>query len=156
MINTAQGYDQTVEAGWQAFQLLNGDTASHLFTFYTTNGYATSGDNQGGYNRDVAGWVQVSTSIFPGTVFSPYSVQGGNQSLIPIQYQLSGGNWWLGVNGSWIGYYPANLFSKNGSLNNTLGTNANVIGWWGEVFDDGTLSGGRTTVSNSNPSPFSP
>ena len=100
----------------------------------------------GGYNRDVAGWVQVSTSVFPGTVFSPYSVQGGNQTLIPIQYQLYQGNWWLGVNGAWIGYYPASLFSKNGSLNNTLGNNANVIGWWGEVFDDQTEAGGRTTT----------
>ena len=34
VINTQQ-IEQTAEAGWQVFQALNGDTASHLFTYYT-------------------------------------------------------------------------------------------------------------------------
>ena len=146
MINTQQGYDQTAEAGWQVYDGLNGDTASHLFTYFTVNGYTVGGNNLGGYDRDVAGWVQYSSTIFPGTVFSPYSVRGGGQTVLGIQYQLFQGNWWLAVNGSFIGYYPASLYAINGSTNNTLGNNANYIGWWGEVFDDQTEAGGRTTT----------
>jgi hypothetical protein len=146
IINTQQGYDQTAEAGWQVFQQLNGDFASHLFTYFTVNGYTTGGDNLGGYDRDVAGWVQYSSTVFPGTVFTPYSSQGGTQTSIGIRYQLYQGNWWLAVNGAFIGYYPASLYAKNGSTNGTLGNNGTGIGWWGEVYDDGTQSGGRTTT----------
>ncbi|MCJ1376907.1 hypothetical protein MMC20_008152 [Loxospora ochrophaea] len=146
MINTQQGYDQTVEAGWQVYQQVNGDENSHLFTYFTVNGYTTGGNNLGGYNQDVTGWVQYSSSIFPGTTFSPLSVQGGTQTTIGIQYQLFEGNWWLGVLGSWAGYYPASLFTINGSLTNTLGTSATNVGWWGEVYDDQTEASGYTTT----------
>lgn len=146
MINTQQGYDQTAEAGWQVFQALNGDTGSHLFTYYTVNGYSSSGNNVGGYDQDVSGWVQYDSSVFPGTVFSPYSTLGGSQTVIGIQYQLFQGNWWLAVNGTFIGYYPASLYAINGSTNNTLGDHANYIGWWGEVYDDQTEAGGRTST----------
>src|SRR5690349_8281544 len=64
---------QTVEAGWQELQDLTGDWVPHLFTFYTTNGYSEEGDNKGGYNDDVDGWVQYDDTIFPGTTFVPYS-----------------------------------------------------------------------------------
>ncbi len=54
---------QTVEVGHQEYRDLYGDWVPHLFTYYTTNGYSSDGDNKGGYNRDVAGWVQYSGSI---------------------------------------------------------------------------------------------
>ena len=52
---------QAIEVGWQDFRNLYGDYYPHLFIFYRTAGSAT-GDNVGGYNRDVDGWVQVSAS----------------------------------------------------------------------------------------------
>ena len=145
VINTQQ-VEQTAEAGWQVFQALNGDTGSHLFTYYTVNGYTASGNNLGGYDTSVSGWVQVDGTVFPGTVFSPYSARGGGQTAIGIQYQLYQGNWWLAVNGTWIGYYPASLYAKNGTTANTLGDHATAIGWWGEVYDDQSEAGGRTTT----------
>ncbi|MCJ1327618.1 hypothetical protein MMC10_004289 [Thelotrema lepadinum] len=145
MINTQQ-VEQTAEAGWQVFQALNGDTGSHLFTYYTTNGYASSGNNVGGYDTSVTGWVQVDGTVFPGTVFSPYSSREGSQYAMGIQYQLYQGNWWLAVNGTFIGYYPASLYAKNGTTANTLGDHATDIGWWGEVYDDQSEAGGRTTT----------
>src|SRR6185369_2841619 len=92
-----EGGVQTVEAGWQVYRDLYGDWVPHLFTFYTTNGHRSNGNNIGGYNRDVDGWVQYSSSIFPGMIFTPTSTPGGSQRMIQIKYQLWEGNWWLCV-----------------------------------------------------------
>jgi hypothetical protein len=111
--NSDLGFFQTVEAGWQEFQDLTGDWVPHLFVYYTTNGYSSDGDNVGGYNTDVDGWVQVDDTIFPGSTFTPYSTRGGNQQKISIKYQLFNDNWWFNCQGRWIGYYPASLFMGN-------------------------------------------
>src|ERR1051325_1723088 len=51
-LNSDLGFLQTVEAGWQEFQDLTGDWVPHLFVYYTTNGYSSDGDNQGGYRSE--------------------------------------------------------------------------------------------------------
>jgi hypothetical protein len=107
----------------------------HLFTFYTTNGYGDSGDNKGGYNQDVDGWVQHDGSIYPGATSSPNSTPGGAQYILQIKYQLFENNWWFRCNGKWIGYYPVHLFMGNQSVFSTLGDHASVIGFWGEIGD---------------------
>jgi neprosin-like protein len=76
--------NQTVESGWQEFRDLYGDWVPHLFVYYTTNGYSANGDNIGGYNQDVDGWIQYSSSIYPGAVSSPNSVRGGDQYVMFI------------------------------------------------------------------------
>jgi len=56
LINTRAGpmlLPQTVEAGWINFP--SQIQKPHLFTFFTTNGYWYLGDNQGGWNTEVAG-----------------------------------------------------------------------------------------------------
>src|SRR5205814_10051110 len=121
---------QTVEAGWQEYRDLYGDWVPHLFTYYTTNNYTDDGDNKGGYNRDVDGWVQYSGSIFPGTIFTPTSTRGGAQYMIQVKYQLYQGNWWLCCNGSWVGYYPASLFNTSG-----LRSQPDEIAFYGEIVD---------------------
>src|SRR5882762_855646 len=83
--NSDLGFLQTVEAGWQEYQDLTGDWVPHLFVYYTTNGYSEDGDNEGGYNRDVDGWVQYSDAIYPGAIFSPTSVRGGAQYMIQVK-----------------------------------------------------------------------
>jgi hypothetical protein len=142
-----QNYDrpllQSLEAGWTVDYSLNGDWLPHLFTYYTTNGYTDDDDNIGGYNSDVDGWVQVSSSIYPGTLLSaPYSSQGGAQNGFSIRYLLDyeENNWWFWVQGAgqgeWIGYYPAWLFfgAPGESLFSTLGAVAEWVGFWGEVY----------------------
>ena len=86
---------QTVEAGHQEYRDLYGDWVPHLFVFYTTNGYTESGDNKGGYNQDVDGWVQYSSTVYPGALSSPVSVFGGAQYVMGLKWQLWQGNWWL-------------------------------------------------------------
>jgi hypothetical protein len=121
---------QTVEVGNTVYRNLNGDWEPHLFTYYTTNGYIQSGDYLGGYNQHVDGWVQYSGSIYPGALSRPLSQLGGPQYTTKLKVQLTGGNWWVRVNGIWMGYYPAGLFSSTG-----LRFEASLVDWGGEVFD---------------------
>ena len=134
---------QSLEGGWTVDNSLNGDWIPHLFTYYTTNGYTQDGDNIGGYNTDVDGWVQVSNSVYPGIAFaSPYSSRGGTQYGFWLRYQMGAdhGNWWLWFQGSgagtWVGYYPCWLFfgAPGAAEFITLGYKAEWVGFWGEVY----------------------
>jgi hypothetical protein len=141
-----QNYDnpllQSLEAGWTVDHSLNGDWLPHLFTYYTTNGYTSDGNNVGGYNTDVDGWIQVSANVHPGAAFSsPYSTIGGPQFGFALGYYLdySENNWWLWFQGAgageWVGYYPSWLFfgAPGDSEFSTLGAVAEWVGFWGEV-----------------------
>jgi Neprosin len=140
---------QTIEAGHQEYRDLYGDWVPHLFIFYTTNGYTSSGDNKGGYNRDVDGWVQYSNTIYPEAKSSPLSQFGGTQYIMSLKWQLWQGNWWLRVNGVWIGYYPASLFSTSGLL-----SQADKIAWYGEVVDSGGHAGTTATDMGNGHWPY--
>jgi hypothetical protein len=74
--NSDLGFLQTIEAGSQECHDITGDWVPHLFINYATNGYSDDGDNKGGYNTDVDGWVQYDNVIYPGTTFTPYSTRG--------------------------------------------------------------------------------
>ncbi|KAI1327108.1 hypothetical protein F5Y16DRAFT_372645 [Xylariaceae sp. FL0255] len=125
---------QTAEAGWINYP--NQISPPHLFSYYTTDGYASEGDNIGGWNTEYAGWVQTDSTIYPGIAFSPLSTDGGSQYELEIGYYLTGGNWWLWCDGKYIGYYPASLYS-NGASNaaETLGTYSNEINFYGEIYN---------------------
>ncbi|MGA3341807.1 MAG: neprosin family prolyl endopeptidase [Methylocella sp.] len=127
-----QNYDkpqlQSIEAGWTVDKNLNGDTIAHIFTYYTTNGYSADGNNLGGYNRLESGWKQYSASVFPGIRINGVSTPGGQQLDVSIKYQLYQGNWWFAVQGIWMGYYPASLFSGG------IGNHAEWVGFGGEVY----------------------
>jgi hypothetical protein len=133
-----QNYDkpqlQSIEGGWTVDKSLNGDTIAHIFTYYTTNGYSQDGDNLGGYNRLHSGWVQYSPSVFPGIRINGASTWGGQQLDVSMKFQLyrepTNGelNWWVAVQGIWMGYYPASLF------NGGLGNDADWVGFGGEVY----------------------
>ncbi|CAG8959683.1 hypothetical protein HYFRA_00001588 [Hymenoscyphus fraxineus] len=126
---------QTVEAGWINYKYQN--SQPHLFTYYTTNGYIGEGDNQGGWNTEHVGWVQVDRKIHPGSVFTPLSVDGGAQNDLRIEYALFRGNWWLSVEDRWIGYYPGSLFSFPSSdpPENTLAGGSSKVHFYGEVLN---------------------
>jgi hypothetical protein len=140
---------QTVEAGHQEYRDLYGDWVPHLFIFYTTNGYTSSGDNKGGYNQDVDGWVQYSSTIYPEALSSPLSTFGGTQYIMNLKWQLWQGNWWLRVNGVWIGYYPASLFNTAGLRNQ-----AEKTAWYGEVVDSGAHAGTTSTDMGNGHWPY--
>ncbi|PYV38521.1 MAG: hypothetical protein DMG06_25510 [Acidobacteria bacterium] len=38
------------------------------------------------------------------------STIGGTQYELNAQYYLYQGNWWLAINGTWIGYYPGSFY----------------------------------------------
>jgi hypothetical protein len=139
--NNESGTLQTAEGGWQVYHDLYGDWAAHLFVYYTTNGYSKDGDNIGGYNQDVDGWVQYDDTIHPGAISSPTSTWGGDQYILQIKYQFYEGNWWFRCNGRWIGYYPSGLWEGNQSVFDNLGDHASGIAFWGEVKDS---EGGNT------------
>ena len=128
---------QTCEAGWMHYPgVVSGDP--FLFTYYTTVGYASSGDNVGGYNADQAGWVQVDSSYYPGIHLSPMSTIGGDQYEFTFFYQLSGGNWWFYFIDRYIGYYPASLFSAGTDAASSLADHASDILFYGEIYNSET------------------
>lgn len=129
----SQLISQTVEAGWINYP--NQVSAPHLFTFFTTDGYASFANYKGGWNREVAGWVQTDSVIFPGVAFAPLSTRGGAQYDIKIQWLLYGGNWWLFVLDRWIGYYPASLFGAGTDAGRSLQVGASTINYYGEIYD---------------------
>jgi Neprosin len=132
--NRDNGTLQSLEAGWGVSHQQYGDWQPHLFTYYTTNGYSGDGDDAGGYNTDVAGWVQYDRSVFPGALISGASAEDATQLGISIKYQLWQGNWWFQTQGIWLGYYPATLFSSVDPAHPALGDRANWLGFWGEVY----------------------
>jgi hypothetical protein len=132
-----QNYDnpdlQSIEAGWEVCHDQYGDWLPHLFTYFTTNGYRNDGDNVGGYNRVYRGWVQYDPNIYPGALINGSSTYGGNQDVITIKFQLYQGNWWFQVQGIWLGYYPAALFT-GGPGGPALGDHGEWVAFWGEVY----------------------
>ena len=130
---SADTVTQTVEAGWINYP--NQVSQPHLFSYFTTNSYASEGDNIGGWNRDHAGFVQTDSSIYPGIVISPFSVDGGPQYDLQIGYSLQSGNWWLWVEDRYVGYYPASLFSQGVNASQTLASGSNEINFYGEIYN---------------------
>ncbi len=103
---------QTAEVGWQVYSALYNTTAPVLFAYYTGDGY----NRTGCYNYSCGAFVQYSGStIHLQTTLSPVSVVGGAQYYISDGYYYTGGNWWLAVQGQWVGYYPGSLYSVGGN-----------------------------------------
>jgi hypothetical protein len=126
-----------------------GDWVPHLFVYYTANGYSEDGDNKGGYNQDVDGWVQYDSSIYPGAPMARSSTPGGPQFSLFVKYQFFEWNWWFRAGDRWIGYYPASLYEGNRSVFSSLGDHANRIAFWGEVYDSDDNSGPTSTTMGS-------
>ncbi|XP_068640122.1 protein neprosin-like [Aristolochia californica] len=118
----------TIEVGWQVYPNMYGDTATHLFIYWTADGYQTTGC----YNLRCSGFVQVDPNIFPEMIL-PTSTTGGAQVEIRLTVikDSATGNWWLSyeeasVGQVWVGYWPASLFTY-------LALSADRIDWGGEI-----------------------
>jgi len=122
------GGGQTVEAGWQNYPAHYGSENSALFIYWTADNYQSTGC----YNLECPGFVQVNNTWHLGIGLGNYSTVGGSQYEVPIQWWLYSGNWWLSVNGTWIGYYPGSIY-RGGQLSRY----ATLIEFGGETVADG-------------------
>jgi hypothetical protein len=75
-------------------------------------------------------------TLFPGIRINNPSTFGGTQTNISMKFQLyrepgtNTLNWWVALDGIWMGYYPATLFA------NGLASHASWVGCGGEIFSD--------------------
>jgi hypothetical protein len=102
---------QTAEVGWQNYPAKYGSQNSRLFIYWTADDYTKTGC----YNLDWPGFVQISNLGILGGGFTEYSTYGGPQYEFSAQYYLYQGNWWLAIQGTWIGYYPSSIY-RGGQL----------------------------------------
>lgn len=128
---------QTLEAGWQKYPNLYGTWLPHLFIYSTSDGYGPAGC----YNLDCGRFVQVDGRVIIGGAL-PGSIFGSSQYELETSFLLWQGNWWLGINGIWVGYYPGGLFNAAG-----LSNGADRIDFGGEIIDDRGAHPGRHTMT---------
>jgi hypothetical protein len=102
---------QIVEIGSTVDRGLFGDSDPHLFVFHWVNG------NPGCYNG--CGFVPYSTTAKAGMKLTP-----GTRPYFTIMHHQ--GNWWLGYNAEWVGYFPDSLWG--GTY-----TQTGLVQWFGEV-----------------------
>jgi hypothetical protein len=134
-LGTGGGTLQSVEAGWQNYPAKYGSENAALFVYSTRDNYRKPAAGEapvGCYNLDCGIFVQVNHTWALGSAIGTYSSFGGTQYELPIQWWLYAGNWWLNVNGTWIGYYPGSFY-RGGQLSR----NANLIEFGGETVSDG-------------------
>ena len=101
---------QTVEGGWQNYPVKYGNQNSRLFIFWTADNY-----QHGCYNLDCPAFVQTDNTWTLGGGFQNYSTAGGSQYDFQLLWKFIDPNWWLGIGGTFIGYYPGLIFG-NGQL----------------------------------------
>jgi Neprosin len=123
---------QSIEAGWICSKAQFGDNLAHLFTYYTTNGYAKDGDNLGGYNSDHAGWQQHDKNIYPGAAIAHVDGPAFPAYEMQISFDLHDGNWWFYVGNTPVGYYRGSLFSPRPGA--TIADHGSWAAFWGEVY----------------------
>ncbi|XP_057432835.1 uncharacterized protein LOC130725637 [Lotus japonicus] len=121
-----------IVAGWHvAPQLYNGDVGTHLFAQWTVDTFQKTGC----YNVLCSGYMQTDHSYYLGGSFH-YTSDRNNivQFQVGITQDPITKDWWLNVENTNIGYFPAELFTNLAS--------ANQVGW-----------GGATTTHVGTPSP---
>jgi hypothetical protein len=132
---------QSLEVGWNVDPDLYGTAFSpdyrvHLFIYSTRDDYGSSGC----YNGSCGDFMQVDPTwvlggALPGvTDCPPHGCTGSMTSAQPeldVGYDPdASGNYWLEVNGTWVGYYPNWLYSPSGLA---YGADSFQVG--GEIFD---------------------
>lgn len=85
-------------------------------------------DYVGGWDGVVKGFVAAARRPYGPNATVAASTVGGKQYESHLNITLSQGNWWIGHNGNWLGYYPAAYF-------NLINARGCAASWYGEVFD---------------------
>ncbi|MBB4695689.1 neprosin family prolyl endopeptidase [Paractinoplanes abujensis] len=120
---------QIVEVGWTVDRVVNGDDDPHLFVFHWVNGEPQC------YNG--CGWVQADGAIKPGATLT-YGVT----KKFGIQYYDKG--WWVAYDTEWIGYFPEEIWNKQGVKFNRSG----LVQVFGEVAASASKSVTCTDMGN--------
>jgi hypothetical protein len=121
--------------------------------------FLTAGDTSTGPKH--GGWHNLTTvSDFKPPTWRPYSPDVAfaastisTPGVLP-QYesryyiQNFNGNWWVGINGYWLGYYPAELFGTGPS--NLFATQACEVDWYGEVAAYATTPWTTTDIGSGH------
>ncbi len=126
---------QSVEGGTIDYPRGFGNRAV-LFVYYTPDNYLS-----GCYNLSCRGFVQVNNNGGLGNYFQRYSIAGGVQIELQMQWKFVNGNWWLylyrGTVADAVGYYPGSAYGS-GPL--SVGS-ATSVDYGGEVLADPSGSG---------------
>ncbi|WP_426701320.1 neprosin family prolyl endopeptidase [Rhodanobacter sp. Col0626] len=105
------GATQTLEVGWQVQPNAWHTTNATPFVYSTQDGYSKTGC----YNLECGQFVQTSNSVVFGSSLASnqFSVPGGVQPVLGVQWywEASSSNWWLAIDGDWVGYYPASIYN---------------------------------------------
>ena len=138
---------ETLEVGLQHFHNLYSDDNEHLFIYSTRDGYTNTSAHPGCYNNSCGDFVQLSSTWHPGTTWFTSSVPGGTQYAINAHWAKAGetGDWWLSVQGEWVGYYPRGAYIG-------IANHATTIDYGGEILDGRT--GGRHTMTDMGSGAF--
>uniref|UniRef100_A0A0E0C3G5 Neprosin PEP catalytic domain-containing protein n=1 Tax=Oryza meridionalis TaxID=40149 RepID=A0A0E0C3G5_9ORYZ len=111
---TAGSYENkdlnTIEAGWQVYPAMYGDDKTRLFIYWTRDAYNTTGC----YNLACSGFIQTNPQFVIGGSISPVSIYGGTQYEYDylVWKDPAGGNWWLQLQGNYVGYWPSSIFTR--------------------------------------------
>jgi len=104
---------QTAEVGWQVLPGKYGTEKPVLFIYFTSDGYNTNdlSTDRGCYNQECPGFVLLpGQPAILGKAFSNYSTTSGTQYEVTAKYYLYQNNWWLAIQGTWIGYFPTSIY----------------------------------------------
>jgi hypothetical protein len=114
---------QTAEAGWTRDPGFS-TKKPIFFTYFTADGYNTTGC----YNLTCGAFVQTDNSVALGGVVSPCCSTPKVDDHFTQYWFLTGGKWWLNIDGTYIGYFPTSVY--NGGQ---MSKNATEVDFGGEV-----------------------
>ncbi|URE17362.1 hypothetical protein MUK42_11789, partial [Musa troglodytarum] len=97
-----KNYIDTVQAGWLVNPGLQGDDRAHFYTYWTSDGYQKTGC----FNLDCPGFVQTSTRITPGMVYTLSTLS------LTIYRDRFTSNWMLYNDREPVGYWPKEIFNN--------------------------------------------
>uniref|UniRef100_A0A0E0FN24 Neprosin PEP catalytic domain-containing protein n=1 Tax=Oryza nivara TaxID=4536 RepID=A0A0E0FN24_ORYNI len=108
------------------YPAMYGDDKTRLFIYWTRDAYNTTGC----YNLACSGFIQTNPQFVIGGSLSPVSIYGSTQYEYDylVWKDPAGGNWWLQLQGNYVGYWPSSIFTL-------LQTGvADTVEWGGEVY----------------------
>ncbi|CAL0307650.1 unnamed protein product [Lupinus luteus] len=130
--NGEGGGTNKIYAGWHVDPKLHGNEGTYAYAEWTSDNFK----NTGCFNLRCPGFVQTSQEMFLDARVERISAYNGVMIEMPITLTKDSetNNWWLSLDNTWVGYFPAALFSNLKS--------ADKVGW-----------GGRTTTTSATSIP---
>lgn len=124
---------------------ITGYSVLRLDAEFLTEGDAANatGHDHGGVNSFVTGFVPIKgTPYAPGSAFAAATLSTVDGPQFESLFQIKiddNGDWWIGHNGNWLGYYPHTLFQSAATY--MIKTHACEVDYYSEVGADITEIG---------------